>query len=81
MDNFHYLGNVIVTNGKIQEDITEVIKNAGKLYQLVRDIIWNCEMPKTGKIYLKTNYMTIVKHVAQTWRWKCRSIEGKTKRE
>jgi hypothetical protein len=39
VDNFHYSGNVIVTNGKTQENITEVIKNAGTLYQLVRDTL------------------------------------------
>jgi hypothetical protein len=38
VESCRYLGSKIVTNGSVKEEITERIKNAGKLYQLMRDI-------------------------------------------
>jgi hypothetical protein len=32
------------------------LKNAGKFYQLVRDILWKCQMPKKGKMCLFKSY-------------------------
>jgi hypothetical protein len=38
--SFNYLGREIVTNGSIEEDITERIKDAGKLHQLLQEAFW-----------------------------------------
>jgi hypothetical protein len=39
-----------VANGRVKEEITEEIKNAGSFYHLVRDVLWKWEhIKKTSK--------------------------------
>jgi hypothetical protein len=45
-----------VTNGSIKGGITWIIKNSGKLCQLITDILWKWEMPKKRKICLLKSY-------------------------
>jgi HEPN domain-containing protein len=40
VENYKYLGSKIVTNRKYSEIAERIIKCAGKVYQLVRDILW-----------------------------------------
>jgi hypothetical protein len=51
VESFKYLGSKTVANETVKEDITEGIKNSGKFYQLLRDILWKCEMSKKGNKY------------------------------
>lgn len=50
--NSKHLGHKIVTNGSIKGENTEVIKNAGKFYHLVRAILLKLKIPKNGDICL-----------------------------
>jgi hypothetical protein len=49
-----------VTNARVREAITERIKNAGKLYLLVRDKLWKWNIPKTGKMCLYKTYYEVI---------------------
>jgi hypothetical protein len=40
----------LVTNARVQEEITERIENTGKLYQFVRDKLWKWEILNTRKM-------------------------------
>jgi hypothetical protein len=56
-----------VTNARVKEAITERIKNAGKLYQLVKDKLWKWKMPKTGNMCsYKTYYKVILENRSDT---------------
>lgn len=57
-----------MTNGSVKEDITEKIKNAGKIYQLVRGILWKWELSER-KIGLFKSYTSILTYGAETWAW------------
>jgi hypothetical protein len=40
VESCKYLGSQIMTNRSVENKITERIKNSGKFYQLIRDILW-----------------------------------------
>jgi hypothetical protein len=48
MESFKCLGRRIATSGSAEEGITDRIKSARKLHQLVRNIIWKWKTPKKG---------------------------------
>jgi hypothetical protein len=61
------LGSSINSEGKINEDIKRKIQNISKFYQIIKEIIWNRQIPKQSKtIIYKVHFKPTLTFNAET---------------
>ena len=67
VESFKYLGSEISQDGCIGREIDRRIQEAGNLYQSVRGLIWNKEIPRRCKeVIYKTYYIPILTYASET---------------
>lgn len=71
MGSSKYLANEIVTNERVQGEITESLKSEKKkLYLLVMGIVWKWQMLMLGKMCLFESYcLPVLTYGIAIWMW------------
>lgn len=67
-DQFKYLGSLLTSDAKIDEEVRKRVSQATSFYQLVRKLLWNESFPKRCKLLMYNSYFVpILTYGAVKW--------------